>query len=204
MNNQSFTTTFTVDQTPEQAFAAIANVRGWWSENIQGDTDRLGAVFDYRYQDVHRCKLHIVEFVPGKRVAWHVVENYFSFTDDKTEWTGTKIAFDISKDGGKTKVQFTHQGLVPEYECYDACSDGWGTYINASLRDLIAIGKGQPNVGEPVTGSERTLTTGNDSYTAAFTVDQSPDEVFAAISDVRAWWTGEIDGDSQKHGDEFT
>jgi hypothetical protein len=30
-------------------------------------------------------------------------------------------------------------------ECYDPCSNAWGTYINGSLRSLIATGKGQPN-----------------------------------------------------------
>ena len=53
MNDQSLTTTFTVDQTPEEAFAAINNVRGWRSEEIEGGTDKLGDEFTYRYKDVH-------------------------------------------------------------------------------------------------------------------------------------------------------
>ena len=108
--------------------------------------------------DIHRCKVQVTELVPGRKVAWHVLENRFNFTDDATEWTGTDIVFDISASGGKTEVRFTHRGLVPEYECYDICSDGWSTYINGSLRALITTGTGHPNVGEPVTDSERALT----------------------------------------------
>ena len=52
MNDASYTTTFTVDQTPEEAFAAINNVRGWWSGEIDGHTDQLSAEFTYRYGDV--------------------------------------------------------------------------------------------------------------------------------------------------------
>jgi hypothetical protein len=157
MSDQNFTASFTVDQTPETAFAAINNVRGWWSGEISGSTDKAGEAFDYRYRELHRCRIRVVELVPGKKVAWHVVENHFSFTKDETEWTGTEIVFDIAEKGGKTEVRFTHVGLVPDYECYDVCSDGWGTYINGSLRSLIASGKGQPNVGEPMNASERAL-----------------------------------------------
>ena len=153
----SFTTTFTVDQAPQAAFAAITNVRGWWSEEISGPTDKAGEVFDYRYRDLHRCKIKVTELIPGKKVAWRVLENFFSFTEDKTEWTGTDMLFDIAEKDGKTEIRFTHQGLVPDYECYDVCSDGWSTYINGSLKSLIASGKGHPNLGEPMTDSERAL-----------------------------------------------
>ncbi len=157
MSNQSYTIAFTVDQTPEEAFAAINNVRGWWSEEIEGRTDKLGAEFKYHFRDIHRCTLRITESVPGKKVVWRVSDNFFNFTKDKTEWKGTDIIFDVSKKGNKTEVRFTHQGLVPEYECYDACSNGWSTYINGSLRDLLATGKGQPNVGQPMNATERAL-----------------------------------------------
>ena len=50
MSDKDFTTTISVDQSPEEAFRAINNVRGWWSENIEGSTDKLDAEFTYRYQ----------------------------------------------------------------------------------------------------------------------------------------------------------
>ena len=145
MKTEGYTTSFTVDQTPDEVFHAINNVRGWWSGAIQGDTDKLGAEFIYRYQDVHFCKLKIADFIPAKKVVWHVLENRFNFTKDKNEWKGTEIVFEVSKKGNKTEIRFTHRGLVPEYECFDVCSNAWGSYINGSLRSLMTTGKGQPN-----------------------------------------------------------
>jgi hypothetical protein len=157
MNNQNLTFTISVDQTPEEAFAAINNVRGWWSGNIEGSTDKLGDEFTYRYEDVHYSKQKITEFIPGKKVVWHVLDGYLNFTQDKTEWKGTDITFDISKKGDKTEVCFTHVGLVPESECYDACSNAWGSYINGSLRSLITSGKGHPNPKEKGDGEKASL-----------------------------------------------
>jgi len=145
MKDQNYTTTITVSQTPEESFAAINNVRGWWSGDIQGSTDKLGDEFTYRYKDIHRSKQKISELIPGRKVVWLVLDGYLDFVDDKTEWNGTKIVFEVSKKGGKTEVRFTHVGLVPEYECFDGCSTAWSFYINDSLRNLIATGKGEPN-----------------------------------------------------------
>ena len=144
-----FTATFTVEQTPEEVFAAVNNVRGWWSGEIEGSTDKLGGVWTYRFQDIHCSKQEITELVPGQRVAWHVLDGFLNFTEDKTEWTGTDIAFDISRHGDRTEVRFTHIGLVPEFECFDNCSNAWGFYIKGSLRHLISTGQGQPNEKEP-------------------------------------------------------
>lgn len=143
-----YSTAFLVDQSPKEAFEAINNVRGWWSGNIDGGTTRLNDEFMYHYQDVHYSKQRLVEVVPNKKVVWLVLDSYLSFVKDKNEWTGTKIMFEVSKDGDKTQVRFTHRGLVPEYECYDACSSAWSGYINESLRGLIAKGRGKPNPKE--------------------------------------------------------
>jgi hypothetical protein len=83
--------------------------------------------------------------VPGKRVVWQVLDSYLSFVDDKTEWNGTRVVFEITRKGGKTEVRFTHVGLAAEDECFDKCSNAWGMYINGSLRGLIVTGKGEPN-----------------------------------------------------------
>jgi len=142
---KNYSTTFTVDQTPEEVFNAINNVRGWWSGEIKGDTDKLGAEFTYEVPDAHYSKQKITEFIPGKKVVWHVSDADLSFVKDKSEWKGTDIVFEIRKKGDKTEVTFTHIGLVSAFECYDSCSNAWGLLIKGSLRKLITTGKAQPS-----------------------------------------------------------
>jgi hypothetical protein len=148
MSNQNYTATISVEQSPKEAIEAIRNAREWRSEEIEGSTAKVGDEFKYHHRDAHSCTMKLVELVPNKRVAWLVTDNYFSFTEDKTEWKGTKVVFDIAKDGDKTVIRFTHEGLVPAYECYNVCSDAWGSYIRGSLKSLIATGKGSPNPKE--------------------------------------------------------
>jgi len=145
MDTQSFTTSFTVDQSPAQIFAAITDVRGWWSGEIVGRTDKLGEEFTYRYQDLHRSRQKITELVPGKKVVWRVLDSEINFVKDKTEWNGTEIVFEIGTKNGQSELRFTHVGLAPRIQCYGKCAGAWGFYINESLRNLITSGKGEPN-----------------------------------------------------------
>lgn len=41
-------------------------------------------------------------------------------------------------------------------------------------------------------------------FTVSFIVEQTPQQVFEAINDVPAWWSGEFKGNADKLGDEFS
>jgi hypothetical protein len=140
-----YTIAFSVDQSPDEVFATVNDVRGWWSGEIDGPTDQPGAEFTYRYKDIHFSTQKITEFLPGRKVVWHVVDSRVNFVKDKTEWNGTDVVFEIARKDGRTELRFTHVGLVPAFECYGGCSGAWGFYISDSLRSLITAGKGQPN-----------------------------------------------------------
>jgi len=142
---ENYTTSFTVEQTPQEVFDAIGNVRGWWSGEIAGNTAELGAEFTYRVPNMHYSKQKITESVPGKKIVWHVLDADLTFIKDKSEWKGTDIVFEIAQKDRKTEVRFTHRGLVPAHECYDKCSNAWGALVNGNLRRLIATGQVQPS-----------------------------------------------------------
>lgn len=145
MHNSNYTSTIIVDKTPADAYNACKDFRDWWSEDIEGKTDKLNEEFFYHYKDVHLCKMKLIEIIPDKKLVYQVLDNQFNFVKDKTEWINTRLIFEISEENNKTKVKFTHEGLTPEDECYNVCKDAWTNYINGSLKNLIETGKGKPN-----------------------------------------------------------
>jgi hypothetical protein len=73
MKNKNFTTTLIVDQTPEEVFNVVRNVRGWWSgyysEEIKGDTEELNDEFSFRAGGgAHYSRQKLIEVIPNKKV----------------------------------------------------------------------------------------------------------------------------------------
>src|ERR1700678_167716 len=99
MKTLDFATTILVDQTPTEVFNAINNVRGWWSGEIEGETDKPGAEFTYEVPGVHYSKQKITAFIPGKKVVWLVLDASLSFVENKSEWKNTEIIFEVTEKG---------------------------------------------------------------------------------------------------------
>jgi hypothetical protein len=144
MTSNDLSETITVAASPDAVYAAINNVRGWWSGIIEGSSAAVGDSFSYRFKDMHHSTQEVIELVPGRHVAWKVLDSKLSFLEDKSEWTGTTITFELSEKDGGTELRFTHHGLNPASECWDACSSGWGGLIRGNLRTLIETGRTSP------------------------------------------------------------
>lgn len=145
MNTTDYNASIIVEKNPEAVSKYIKDFKSWWSEDIKGNTDILNETFFYHYKDVHLCKLKLIEDIPNEKIVYHVIDNQFSFTKDKTEWTNTKLIFEITSEKEKTVVKFTHEGLSEKEECYQICFEAWTNYIKKSLYNLITTGKGNPN-----------------------------------------------------------
>jgi activator of Hsp90 ATPase-like protein len=104
---------------------------------------KLNDEFTYRYKEFHFTRQRVVEMVPEQKIVWLVTESQINYAEDINEWSGTKVIFEISKEGNKTRLYFTHMGLNPEIECFDSCSNSWSQIIQQSLYSLITAGQGQ-------------------------------------------------------------
>lgn len=143
MKAPNFTTTILVDAAPTAVFNAINQPQNWWTGEFTGSAEKLNDVFTYRYKDMHYSKQRMAEIIPGKKIVWLVTESELNFIEDKTEWNGTKIIFEIDEKDGKTRLRFTHEGITPEVECFSACSPAWTNLIQQSLFNYISTGEKQ-------------------------------------------------------------
>lgn len=120
--------------TSKNVFETLLNVRSWriglYSETINGKTEKLDDEFTFSAGGgVHYSKQKLVELIPEKKIVWLVTDSNLSFLEKPDEWTGTKICFDISTKGKKSQITFTHEGLVPKFECYNGCAGAWTQYL---------------------------------------------------------------------------
>ena len=142
MNDQSYSGTIEVTKSPKDVFDHINDVSKWWSKDFQGSSTKLDDEFVICHPDRHYSKQKLVEVIPNKKVVWLVTESKLNWLEkDKHEWTNTKMVFEITTKGDKTVLHFTHEGLVPEKECYAMCQQGWNMVIKERLFNLITDGK---------------------------------------------------------------
>ena len=143
MKKQDYTATIVANTTAEEAFKSINAVAKWWTENTDGASEKLNDVFTVHFGETF-VMFKVVEFIKEKKVAWLVTDCYLYWLNDKKEWNGTTLCFEISSETDSTQIKFTHIGLMPDVECYNDCRKGWDQYIKGSLLNLITEGKGLP------------------------------------------------------------
>ncbi|WBV60614.1 SRPBCC domain-containing protein [Chryseobacterium camelliae] len=141
MPTQNFSYTFTTSKPRDEVFNLLINPKQWWmglhDEIITGKSEQPNDVFIFDAGNgVHHTEQKMIEAIPDQKITWEVTDSNLTFADKSDEWTGTRIGFDISKEDHNTKVVFTHDGLTPEFECYDGCSSAWTQYLEKLEKEL--------------------------------------------------------------------
>jgi uncharacterized protein YndB with AHSA1/START domain len=119
-------------------------MRSWWTQDCDVGT-KIGDLIRVRFGGTHK-EMCIELLEPNREVRWlcsgaHINLDWLTRKD---EWVGTQIAFHLTAEGdGNTRLDFEHIGLVPSFECYDLCDNGWRYFLN-SLQQFAETGAGTP------------------------------------------------------------
>jgi uncharacterized protein YndB with AHSA1/START domain len=118
-----------------RAVATIEGLAGWWTTDTRGSS-RIGDIIKFRFGTRGAMDMKVLELEPAKRVLWEVV-------DGPKEWIGTKIGFELKREGDCTGVSFKHQGWKEPIEFMHHCSTKWATFL-MSMKAFVETGKGAP------------------------------------------------------------
>ncbi len=144
MKTSDFNCSITANVSADEAMYAISQIQDWWKKGFAGTAEKLNDEFTVKFSGESFVNFTITEFVPDTKVVWTVTDCFLPWFADKTEWTGTNVVFELSSHGHSTTINFTHQGLVPQVECFNMCAAGWTGHVTNSLQKLLAEGLGQP------------------------------------------------------------
>ena len=144
MEDKNYHKTIIVNASPEEAINKIGQINLWWRKDFLDSAEKLNDKFTVPFGEPSFVDFVISEFVPNKKMVWKVTDCNLPWFKDKKEWNNTEVVFEISSGTNKTKIDFTHIGLVPGVECYDACEKGWDGHVTNSLLSFINHGKGNP------------------------------------------------------------
>lgn len=143
---ESYNSVTVIKAEPELVYQALtAYVPKWWSELFEGSSDTPGATFTVRFGE-SIYKVFTVEALQlNTRVVWSVIDSVIDIPEleNKSEWIGTSIEWDIKSEQHATVLTLSHIGLTPQIECYEICRAGWGQFL-ASLKAFAETGQGMP------------------------------------------------------------
>jgi hypothetical protein len=143
MEKNDFTSSITAKISASEAIKKISNVPEWWGVTFTGDSKNQNDQFTIKMGGDSFFNFTVTELVPGKRVVWLVTDCNMPWYTDKKEWTDTRLIFDLHEHNGITDLEFTHEGLTPDVECWNDCKPGWTHWIQKSLFSYFTTGKGE-------------------------------------------------------------
>jgi len=138
---QDYRRTITVNASATEAMKKISQLNFWWKKDFSGSAKQLNDKFTVPFGAPSFVDFVVSELVPGEKVVWKVTDCFLPWFQEKKEWNNTQVVFELREEDNKTKINFTHVGLVPGIECYEVCEKGWDGHITESLVKFINEGK---------------------------------------------------------------
>lgn len=140
-----------IGKPPSEVYAALttkAGIQGWWTPDCEVPSG-VGDLLKVRFGEMFHT-YEIESLVPNEVVQWHCTEHFHNLPGltKFDEWVGTRLHFRLAPAGEGTVLNFDHEGLSPELDCYAHCSERWPFFLGVSLKGHVENGIGHPYVDQ--------------------------------------------------------
>ena len=131
--------TVAIKASPQRVYEALATRGGlarWWTTDVTGDSVP-GGTLAFRFADVFKPNMRVVELQPEKVVRWKCVSG-------EKDWLDNVFVFDLVEENGLTLLMFRQEyARVLDDRTYGQFNYNWGYYLT-SLKTLCETGAGTP------------------------------------------------------------
>jgi uncharacterized protein YndB with AHSA1/START domain len=113
-------------------------LRGWWTRQATA-APLVGHLNEFPFASGDYNAMRVVALDDGRRVEWECV-------DGAEEWVGTRVVFEMARDGDGTRLEFLHTGWRTETPFFRMCREAWRYYIGS----LGSYCEGRPGRPSPL------------------------------------------------------
>ena len=133
---QSYHTSFKIEHSAEGIFTAISQQLGdWWGKQDKV-IDEKGTIFKVAWGEPW-YQFKVIHFIPNQAMSWECIDanqKINGLSGVEKEWVGTKVHWKLEDLGpNQSRLNFEHEGLVPDFLCFDFCSASWERFLKDSL-----------------------------------------------------------------------
>ncbi len=145
LEKDNFQYAITLETDAKKIYSGLTQqLHQWWTEKMEGSADKLNDVFTVHFDKTYKI-IKVVELLLNKKITWEILDSFIDIPEfkNKSEWSGTRISWEITANDDSTDLVLTHHGLNQSLECYEVCNNGWISFME-SFHDFLTTGMGTP------------------------------------------------------------
>ena len=135
-----YTTSLEINSSQQDVFAAISiQLESWWGHQ-DAPADQINRIFKVSWGEPW-YQFKVVKYEKDEGMIWECIDANQIITGlngVQKEWVGTKVHWELMSLGDmKTRLNFKHEGLIPEFICFNVCTRAWDDFLHQHLVSFL-------------------------------------------------------------------
>lgn len=140
MKHKSYQIEVVLPVSKEIAFKSISKeLESWWGRQSE-KISNVGQKFKVSWKEPW-YEFLVIEYLPTNKMIWKCIDaNQIidGLEGVQKEWVDTELVWNLTEiDENQCRLDFIHQGLIPEFICYDFCSSTWDYFLTNKLKNYL-------------------------------------------------------------------